>query len=142
MENMEKKIKEVLLDEAKKVYKEEVEKNSSQTTFSNNEVIDIELHDLKNHAYMFVLGCVMDRQIKAERAWEIPHKVCAHLNVNNFQDLVALTESDIVDYLSLQTFIGMLKQWVFAFIKRFSVFMKFIMMMQVKFGVMIQVVHR
>ena len=98
MENMEKKIKEVLLDEAKKVYKEEVEKNSSQTTFSNNEVIDIELHDLKNHAYMFVLGCVMDRQIKAERAWEIPHKVCAHFNVKNFQDLVVLTESDIVDY--------------------------------------------
>ena len=55
MENMEKKIKEVLLDEAKKVYKEEVEKNSSQTTFSNNEVIDIELHVPKNHSIMFVI---------------------------------------------------------------------------------------
>ena len=41
MENMEKKIKEVLLDEAKKVYKEEVEKNSSHTAFSQNKVIDI-----------------------------------------------------------------------------------------------------
>ena len=52
---MEKKIKEVLLDEAKKVYKEEVEKNSSQTAFSKNKVIDIELHDLKNHAYSLYL---------------------------------------------------------------------------------------
>lgn len=98
MENMEKRIKEVLLNQAKKVYKAEVEKNRSQTTFSKDKMIDIKLRDLKNHAYMFVLACVMDRQIKAERAWAIPHKVCAHFNVRNFQDLVALKESDIVNY--------------------------------------------
>ena len=99
MENIKKKIKEVLLNQAKKVYKAEVEKNCSQTTFSKDKMIDMELRDLKNNAYMFVLACVMDRQIKAERAWAIPHKVCAHFNVRNFQDLVALKESDIVQSL-------------------------------------------
>ncbi|MGE4385268.1 MAG: hypothetical protein AB7E39_05340 [Endomicrobiaceae bacterium] len=29
------------------------------------------LNDLENYPHMFVLACLMDRQIKAERAWAI-----------------------------------------------------------------------
>lgn len=33
---------------------------------------DRKLSDLENYPHLFVLGCLMDRQIKAERAWKIP----------------------------------------------------------------------
>ena len=34
------------------------------------------LNNLEESSYAFVLACLMDRQIKAERAWIIPFKVC------------------------------------------------------------------
>jgi endonuclease III len=41
------------------------------------------LIDLKNTPHAFVLGCVMDRQIQAEKAWIIPYKVFTYLRDNN-----------------------------------------------------------
>jgi endonuclease III len=41
------------------------------------------LIDLKNTPHAFVLGCVMDMQIQAEKAWIIPYKVFTNLRNNN-----------------------------------------------------------
>lgn len=40
---------------------------------------DMLLNDLEHHPHAFVLACVMDRQIKAEKAWLIPYYIAKRL---------------------------------------------------------------
>ncbi len=50
--------------------------DSGQTVdFLKNKEQNNFLNDLKNNPHAFVLGCLMDRRIKTERAWEIPVKI-------------------------------------------------------------------
>ncbi|OGV04566.1 MAG: iron-sulfur cluster loop [Ignavibacteria bacterium RIFOXYB2_FULL_35_12] len=53
------------------------------------------LNNLEESSYAFVLACLMDRQIKAERAWIIPFKVCESLQIFNIQDLYLIPKSEI-----------------------------------------------
>jgi endonuclease III len=48
--------------------------------FTRVKEIDLFLNDLNKFPHAYVLACLMDRQIKAERAWEIPYLVCKHFN--------------------------------------------------------------
>jgi endonuclease-3 len=40
---------------------------------------DVLLNDLGEYPHAFVLACIMDRQIKAERAWIIPYRIAEKL---------------------------------------------------------------
>lgn len=50
------------------------------------------LNDLENYPHAFVLACVMDRGIKAEKAWLIPYKVLKELGGFEFKRLISKTE--------------------------------------------------
>ena len=56
------------------------------------------LNDLANHSHAFVLACIMDRQIKAEKAWLIPHRF--RLLLGNFEvgRLKRLSRQEIRDH--------------------------------------------
>jgi len=41
---------------------------------------DVLLNDFGQHPHAFVLACIMDRQIKAERAWVVPYRISEKLN--------------------------------------------------------------
>ncbi len=49
------------------------------------------LNDLKRHPHAFVLACIMDRQVRADRAWLIPYRLVQKLGNFRFQTLAALS---------------------------------------------------
>ena len=46
-----------------------------EVDFIDNQNINSLLNDIKQYPHAYVLGCLMNRQIKAENAWTIPYKV-------------------------------------------------------------------
>ena len=68
--------------------------------FTGNPSADALLNDLDNHSYAFVLACVMDRQIKAERAWLIPYLISEKIGGFSMQILSALSQGDVKRLMS------------------------------------------
>jgi uncharacterized HhH-GPD family protein len=58
------------------------------------------LSDLHNQPHAFVLACVMDRQIKAERAWSIPYLVSQKLGGFSMQLLATLAQEQVHQLMS------------------------------------------
>ncbi len=63
--------------------------------FTREPKADDLLNDLINHPHAFVLACVMDRQIKAERAWLIPYRISEKLVDFSMQMLSGLSKEDV-----------------------------------------------
>jgi endonuclease III len=57
--------------------------------------IDKVLNDLEKTPHAFVLACLMDRQIKAERAWTIPVKI---FDIVGTSDIDKLLKVDVKEY--------------------------------------------
>ena len=55
------------------------------------------LNDLENYPHMFVLACLMDRQIKAERAWVIPCEIAKEIKSYKFKDIESLSLKNLKD---------------------------------------------
>lgn len=52
--------------------------------FTKNSKADNLLNNLTDFPHAFVLACVMDRQIKAERAWLIPYEIYKEISTFEF----------------------------------------------------------
>lgn len=61
---------------------------------------DALLNDLQGYPHAFVLACLMDRQIKAEKAWMIPYRFQQSLGTFEFDRLRRLRQATV---LSLMT---------------------------------------
>ena len=61
--------------------------------FTGVQEADILLNDIDGHPHAFVFACVMDRQIKTEKAWQIPYKLKQRLGFFDFANLATLGES-------------------------------------------------
>ncbi len=63
--------------------------------FTREPLADELLNDLANHPHAFVLACVMDRQVKAERAWLIPYRISEKIGGLSINILSALSQEDV-----------------------------------------------
>lgn len=90
-------VKSKLLEEAKKVL-ESWKRSKHKALISRSEQYLRILSDIKSRPHMFVLGCVMDRQINADIAWDIPYKVCEHFNTWDIAQLANIDKTDLVNY--------------------------------------------
>jgi len=63
--------------------------------FTSEPQADALLNDLTDHPHAFVLACVMDRQIKAEKAWLIPYRISEKIGEFSIEVLSALSRADV-----------------------------------------------
>jgi endonuclease III len=56
---------------------------------------DALLNDLDTYPHAFVLACVMDRQVKAEKAWLIPYRISEKLGGFSMETLSQLSVADV-----------------------------------------------
>ena len=52
--------------------------------------------NLERYPHAYVIACIMDRQIKAERAWEIPYRIRERVGSFEFRRLRELSKADLV----------------------------------------------
>lgn len=64
--------------------------------FTENELADRYLNNIKRYPHNYVLACIMDRQIKAEKAWIIPYLIAEKMNNFEFKGLLDLTMDDLL----------------------------------------------
>ena len=56
---------------------------------------DALLNDLDAHPHAFVLACIMDRQVKTEKAWLIPYRISEKIGGFSMQALTRLSRADV-----------------------------------------------
>jgi len=65
--------------------------------FTKNKEANKLLNNLKDFPHAFVLACVMDRQIKAERAWIIPYEISKEIKGFEFSMLLRVNQENIIE---------------------------------------------
>jgi len=90
-------------DKIIKLAKAKLKEPSSLTNFTGNEEADSLINDLSDHPHAFVLACIMDRQIKTEKAWLIPYELSKRLGFFDFERLSALSEGKIREAMNNPT---------------------------------------
>ena len=62
------------------------------------------LNDIERFPHHFVLACIADRQIRANRAWIIPHKIGEILGSFEFKPLLLLSEEEFTELFRKEQF--------------------------------------
>ena len=82
------RIARVLVERGERLFQAE----RTPVVFTKNEAADSLLNDLEEKPHAFVLACLMDRQINAEKAWLIPFQLSQRLGGFSFDFLRSLSE--------------------------------------------------
>lgn len=73
------------------------DKDSQLVHFTGRVECDQFLNDLDHYPHAYVLACLMDRQIKSEKAWEIPYRICDLLGTCELKELAEIPENVYID---------------------------------------------
>jgi len=84
-----------------KIAKQRFNNSSSQIVhFVENEEANAFLNDLGTYPHAYVLACLMDRQIKAERAWIIPFKVYKEFGSFSIDSLTNISLTELIEFFN------------------------------------------
>jgi len=90
--------------------------------FTSNDDADRLLNDIENYPHAFVLGCLMDRQMKLEKAWLIPYLFQQKLGNFSIDTLRGLSKEDMTKLMRepepLHRFPDVMSENFFSAIKR------------------------
>ncbi|QKG79641.1 hypothetical protein [Tenuifilum thalassicum] len=106
--------------------------------FTGNEEADNLLNNINQFPHAFVLACIMDRQIKAERAWLIPYFISQEIGGFDFKRLLKLDLNSLKKFLKEKVCIDLMILWREIFIPQSNLFMQNIMITHQIFGKTIQ----
>lgn len=93
---MHKKISDRLVEEGELLFSS----RKKQKPFTSVKEANALLNDLKNYPHAFVLGCIMDRQIKAEKAWLIPYYISERTGSFSMSVLSSLPQKQVLNLMS------------------------------------------
>ncbi|MBU0894658.1 MAG: iron-sulfur cluster loop [Nanoarchaeota archaeon] len=85
------RITEILIEKGNKLLKAERE----FVEFTKDKEADKLMNDIEHNPHIFVLACVMDRQIPAERAWRIPYLISQEIGGYEFEKFLNLKKEQI-----------------------------------------------
>lgn len=94
MNNTQEKLGEILIRKGRDLLNQPYKK----IEFTGNPEADYLLNDNKNFPHAFMLGCIMDRQIKAEKAWLIPFEVSREIGGFEFSRLLQMNQNGFKKY--------------------------------------------
>ena len=89
-------IREILIDRGRQILSEQV----SCIKFTGGTAADVLVNDLQGHPHAFVVGCIMDRQVKSEQAWSIPYLISEKLGDFCFSTLKGLALTQVNELMS------------------------------------------
>ena len=64
--------------------------------FIDNKEGNAYLNNIEEYPHLFVFACIMDKQMKAEKAWEIPIKIGKYIQSYEFEDYAKLSLDDYI----------------------------------------------
>lgn len=71
--------------------------NKQIVHFVENDEANIFLNDIENYPHAFILACLMDKQVKSERAWEIPYKIYKIFGTFEINQLAKVTLNEYIN---------------------------------------------
>jgi len=86
-------IAEILVSKGEEIFKHSHE----SVVLTKNEEANEILKNIEDYPHAFVLACIMDRKIKAERAWLIPYRIAQEVGSFAFSPLLELSQEEIRD---------------------------------------------
>ena len=96
MNKMQEEIVQILIERGKKLF----EQPRRKIEFTKNLEANDLLNDIENFPHAFVLACIMDRQIKVEKAWMIPYEISKEIGGFEFSRLLQFDEGYFLDLFS------------------------------------------
>jgi endonuclease-3 len=75
----------------------------TKVCFTKHSASDDLLNDLADYPHAFVIACLMDRQVRAERAWHIPYQFKQRLGSFEIDDLQKLSLEEVTHLMTTPT---------------------------------------